>query len=122
MSLLVFQMAQISVGKVIQPLAINVCQSTENEGGIFKQLNKALIERCLNAQLHAYLNEECQDPEKPPSRNSLNGHSKKTIKGELGEVDSAVPRDWLSKFEPILIPKGQTRCNGFDDNIISLYA
>jgi hypothetical protein len=27
-------------------------------------------------------------------------------KGELGEVDFAVPQDWLRELEPILIPKG----------------
>ena len=33
-----------------------------------------------------------------------------------------VPRDRDSSFEPVIIPKGQTRFAGFDDKIISLYA
>ena len=33
-----------------------------------------------------------------------------------------VPRDRAGTFEPHLIPKGQTRFDGFDDKIISLYA
>lgn len=92
------------------------------EGGIFKQLTKALVERCLSAELDTHLAAERQDPEKPPGRNRRNGHSKKTIKGEFGEADIAVPRDRLGEFEPILLAKGQTRFNGFDDKIISLYA
>ena len=33
-----------------------------------------------------------------------------------------VPRDRASEFEPQLVKKGQTRFDGFDDKIISLYA
>jgi putative transposase len=50
------------------------------EGGIFKQLTKALIERCLTAELDTHLEEEKAEPEAERSRNRRNGHSKKTIK------------------------------------------
>jgi putative transposase len=92
------------------------------EGGIFKQLTKALIERCLTAELDTHLEQEHLDtpPENP--KNRRNGHSKKTIKGEFGEAQIAIPRDRHGEFEPILIAKGQTRFNGFDDKILSLYA
>jgi putative transposase len=56
------------------------------EGGIFKQLMAALIERCLNAEMEHHLEEERAEPTEagmPWSRR--NGHSQKTIKGELGE-------------------------------------
>jgi hypothetical protein len=33
-----------------------------------------------------------------------------------------VPRDRAGSFEPQLIAKGQTRFDGFDDKILSLYA
>jgi hypothetical protein len=39
-----------------------------------------------------------------------------------GEIEIAVPRDRAGTFEPLLIPKGQTRFEGFDDRIFSLYA
>jgi putative transposase len=97
------------------------------EGGILKQLTKALIERCLNAELDTHLQEEkanLPEPEtdEPKPKNRRNGHSKKTIKGEFGQTDISVPRDRNSEFEPIIVPKGQTRFNGFDDKILSLYA
>jgi putative transposase len=88
------------------------------EGGIFKQLTKALIERCLGAELETHLVEEKADGLK----NRRNGHSKKTIKGEFGESEIGIPRDRNGAFEPQLIAKGQTRFNGFDDKILSLYA
>ena len=60
--------------------------------------------------------------EQSTERNRRNGHSKKTIKGEFGEAEIAIPRDRESEFEPIIVKKGQTRFNGFDDKILSLYA
>jgi putative transposase len=46
----------------------------------------------------------------------------KIIKGEFGELEIGIPRDRNSDFEPIMVPKGQTRFNGFDDKILALYA
>ena len=92
------------------------------EGGIFKQLTKALIERCLTAELDTHLEEEKQEAETINPKNRRNGHSKKTIKGEFGKAEIAVPRDRNGEFEPIIVQKGQTRFNGFDDKILSLYA
>jgi putative transposase len=91
-----------------------------SEGGILKQLTKALIERCLTAELDTHLDEEPIEESKP--KNRRNGHSKKTIKGEFGEAQIAVPRDRNGEFEPLIVKKGQTRFNGFDDKILSLYA
>ena len=34
----------------------------------------------------------------------------------------AIPRDRKSKFDPVIIPKGQRYFKGFDDKIISMYA
>jgi putative transposase len=33
-----------------------------------------------------------------------------------------VPRDRNSSFEPLLVPKGETHFDGFDEKIISMYA
>lgn len=92
------------------------------EGGIFKQLTKALVERCLTAELDTHLEEERTEPEEANRKNRRNGHSKKTIKGEFGQAEIGIPRDRTGAFEPQLVQKGQTRFNGFDDKILSLYA
>jgi putative transposase len=92
------------------------------EGGIVKQLTKALIERCLSAELDAHLVEEKADLSIDRPKNRRNGHSKKTIKGEFGEAEIGIPRDRNGAFEPQLIPKGSTRFTGFDGKILSLYA
>jgi putative transposase len=92
------------------------------ESGIFKQLTKALIERCLTAELVTHLEEEKKEQDEQRPHNRRNVHSKKIIKEEFGEAQIAVPRDRNGEFEPLIVPKGQTRFNGFDDKILSLYA
>jgi putative transposase len=44
------------------------------------------------------------------------------MRGMRGQVQIDVPRDRASEFEPQLVRKGQTRFDGLDENIISLYA
>ncbi|HWA89066.1 MAG TPA: IS256 family transposase, partial [Rhizomicrobium sp.] len=90
--------------------------------GLFVRLKKALIERALSAELTDHLGYEKGDPVGRGSGNSRNGTSAKTVLTEDGEVEIAVPRDRAGSFEPQLIAKGQTRFDGFDDKIISLYA
>jgi transposase-like protein len=48
------------------------------EGGIFKQLTKALVERCLSAELDTHSAEEKAQPEAELPRNRRNKTSKKT--------------------------------------------
>ncbi len=56
------------------------------------------------------------------SGNVRNGSSRKTLKGSQGEISIAVPRDRDASFEPTLIPKHQTRLEGFEDKLLALYA
>jgi putative transposase len=90
--------------------------------GILKQLTKALVERCLNGEMAHHLDQEQQSQESDQPRNRRNGHSKKTLKGEFGQAEIAVPRDRNSTFEPVMVKKGQTRFSGFDNKVLSLYA
>lgn len=92
------------------------------EDGLFKQLKKALIERALGAELTEHLGYEKGDPAGRGSGNSRNGASSKTLLTDDGEVAISVPRDRAGTFEPKLVAKGQTRFDGFDDKILSLYA
>ena len=59
---------------------------------------------------------------RPTPKNRRNGHSQKTVSGELGEIQLRTPRDRLGTFEPQLIAKGQRRLDGFDEKILTLYA
>ena len=89
--------------------------------GIFKSLQKALLERILNAELTNELGYEKHASAGNNSGNSRNGYSEKTLKGEHGNLTIEVPRDRNGDFEPKIIPKNHTRFDGFDEKIISLY-
>ncbi len=93
------------------------------DGGVFRQLKKALMERALGTELTHHLGYE--KGAAPPGRaksNSRNGHSAKTVLTGDGSIDLAIPRDRAGTFAPILVPKGVTRLDGFDSKIVSLYA
>ncbi len=92
------------------------------ENGLLKQLTKRLVEKALEAELTEHLGHDRHQTVANTSGNTRNGKSKKTLKGEFGELPIEVPRDRKGSFEPQLIPKHQTRWAGFDDKIVSLYA
>jgi putative transposase len=90
--------------------------------GLLQQLTKALVERAMQAELTHHLGYEKNAVEGKNSGNSRNGSFPKTIKGKRGQVQIDVPRDRAGQFQPQIIKKGQTRFDGFDDKIISMYS
>ncbi len=91
------------------------------ENGLLKQLTKSLVERALEGELNEHLGYK-KHQKNITTTNSRNGTSKKTVKGNLGELEINIPRDREGSFEPTLIEKHQTRFNGFDEKIIAMYA
>jgi len=92
------------------------------EHGLLKQLTKALVERALQSEMIDHLGHDRHETVTNPTGNARNGKSRKTLKGEFGELPIEIPRDREGSFEPQIISKHQTRWAGFDDKIISLYA
>ena len=90
--------------------------------GLVKELTKALVERMLAGEMNHHLGYEKHEVSGYGSGNSRNGKSKKTLKGEAGEMTIEVPRDRNGTFEPRIIEKHQTRFEGFDAKILSMYA
>jgi putative transposase len=92
------------------------------ETGLLKQLTKQLLERAMQAEITDHLGYEKNAPTNKKTDNTRNGSYKKRVKGEFGNLDINVPRDRDASFEPVILPKGQSRFTGFDDKIIALYA
>src|SRR3989338_5391641 len=104
---------------------IKDCKTSDDifgENGLVKQFVKSLTERALQAELTTHLGYDKHDIKGNNSGNSRNGTSAKLIKGEFGQAEIAVPRDRSGTFEPQLIQKGQSRFDGFDSKILSMYA
>jgi putative transposase len=101
------------------------CHTSEDllgQDGLLQQRTKAIVERALQGELTHHLGYVKHAPQGKNSGNSRNGTSAKTIQGKRGPLQIEVPRDRNSQFEPQLIKKGQTRFDGLDEKIISLYA
>lgn len=85
------------------------------ENGLLKQLTKRLLERAMQTELTEHLGYEKHAPTGKNSGNSRNGGYRKTISGDFGNLEITTPRDRNSTFEPVILPKGETRFTGFDD-------
>ena len=92
------------------------------ENGMLKQLTKAVIEAALQAEMNEHLGHARHGAVANASGNVRNGQSAKTITGDFGEIEIAIPRDREASFTPKLIAKHQRRVPGFDERILSLYA
>src|SRR5579859_5620852 len=97
-------------------------RKAEDVNSLLKQITKAVLERALQGEMTEHLGYAKHDPAGNNSGNSRNGVTRKTLKGDFGEVELETPRDRNGEFEPQLIQKNQTRWTGFDDKILSLYA
>ena len=100
-----------------------------------KMFMKAFLERSLKGEMNQFLKEEKSgaqtDLQEPPvevkepdaqPNNSRNGFSKKTVSTQSGKVTIDMPRDRRGRFLPKIVPKHSRRFEGFDGQIISLYA
>lgn len=110
--------------ELLDSLLADYCQPEDliGEKGLLKQLTKLRVEKALETEMAAHLGHGKNEPVENRTGNTRNGKSRKTLKGEFGELPIDIPRDRHGTFEPQLIPKHQTRWTGFDDKILSLYA
>src|ERR1700761_73165 len=92
------------------------------EDGIFQQLRKRLLERALDAELTDHLGYQKHQRSGQRGANSRNGHSAKTVLTDSGSLTLSIPRDRDGSFEPAIVPKGVTRLEGINGQIIGLYA
>ena len=96
--------------------------SLTGEGGFLLELVKSVLERGMNAWLTSLLGYEKDDPAGRGSGHSRNGTTRKTVVAEVGPIELDRPRDRNGSFVSRLVPNGQRRGGGLEDQIISLYA
>ncbi len=90
--------------------------------GVLAELTKRVLERGLAEELSDHLGYEPGDSAGRASGNNRNGTSPKTVLTDIGAVDLDIPRDRLGTFDPKLVPKHSRRLEGFNQNVIHLYA
>jgi putative transposase len=109
----------------------NQARTVDDVNELLRTLMKAALERMLDTEMDAHLGRKIAaapvaaaapaDGQAAPA-NRRNGHSKKTLRSERGDLTLDTPRDRDGTFEPLLIPKHQRRLPGFDEKIFTLYA
>ena len=92
------------------------------ENGILKELTKSLVERALQGEMTDHLGYDKHSVAGNNTGNSRNGTSAKTLKTTKGDLRIEVPRDRNGDFDPKLVAKNQTHFDGFDEQILSMYA
>jgi putative transposase len=120
-------------------------RTIEDLNDLMRRMMKAALERMLNTEMDVHLGRKtsaspdgnaevsaepllASEPAAPAaeatrcSSNRRNGHSRKTVRADLGEMTIATPRDRDGTFEPQLVGKYQRRVPGFDEKILAMYA
>lgn len=92
------------------------------DGGIIRELSRRLMERMLEAEMTHHLGYSKHATEGRNKGNSRNGKTQKTVKTGNGDITIDVPRDRCAEFEPALIGKRQTRLNGLNKQVLTLYS
>jgi len=96
---------------------------TESDVSSFlKELHTQVLEQMLEGELDSHLGYDKHEPSGNNSGNSRNGSYKKKIQTEHGESIVTIPRDRNGEYEPIIVPKYQSRGLSIEKLVISLYA
>jgi len=90
---------------------------------LLKEMMKQIVESSLTGELDEELGYTRYDYRNKETENSRNGHSRKTIHTDMGDMNISVPRDRKGEFVPQLIPKHvNTISQDMEAKIISMYA
>lgn len=101
---------------------ISQFQTEEDVSNFLTDLHARVIEQMLEGEMDAHLGYEKHSSCGINSGNSRNGSYEKKIQTQHGESIIEVPRDRQGEFEPVVVPKHQSRGLSIERLVISLYA
>lgn len=115
-------MALMDKKQLRQFIKENNLKSAQDVQNTLKELFADTLQEMLEAELDDSLGYEKNDTKNKVTTNRRNGHGKKKVRSEYGEIDLAVPRDREGEFEPVVVKKHQKSVTGIEDQILALYA
>jgi putative transposase len=115
-------MTKVSKEFLQQFIKENDLKSTEDVQAALRDLFASTMQGMLEAELDTHLGYPKHDTKNKMIDNSRNGHSRKTLTSEYGDVEISVPRDRKGEFEPEIVKKNQTNTVGIEEQVIALYA
>ena len=95
-------------------------QTADDIQEALKDLLGGTIENMLEAEMDNHLGYEPY--ERTGSSNARNGRKTKTVRSKYGEMETEVPQDRESTFEPAIVKKRQKDISHIEDKIIRMYA
>ncbi len=90
--------------------------------GLLNELRRRLIERAAAGELTSHLGYEQRGEPASEQPNRRNGAAAKTLRTVDGPLRVELPRDRDGSFEPRIVPKHGRSFDGFDEQILALYA
>ena len=95
-------------------------ETAEDIQEALKDLLGGALKSMMEAEMDEHLGYESYERRNNP--NYRNGTKTKTVRGNFGEIELAVPQDRDSTFEPKIVKKRQKDISDIDQKIISMYA
>lgn len=89
---------------------------------MLKEMFADTLQEMLEAELDTELGYPKNGNSPETSSNRRNGHTKKSVRSEYGDLELEVPRDRDSEFEPTVVKKRQRDVTGIEEQILALYA
>jgi len=96
--------------------------TVEDINDALKDMFADVLQEALEAELEFELGYPKNGSKPEGSSNRRNGHTKKSVRSNRGEIDLSVPRDRDGDFEPTIIKKHQREVSGIEEQILALYA
>ena len=105
---------------LLQDAGVNDVEGVQE---LFKEMVGTVLENGLEGELEDELGYSKYDYRNKETDNSRNGHSEKTLKTSLGDLEISIPRDRKGEFDPRLVKKNQSNLRGdIEEKILSMYA
>ena len=89
---------------------------------MLKEMFADTLQEMLEAELDTELGYPKNGSNPETGSNRRNGHTKKSVRSEYGELELEVPRDREGEFEPTVVKKRQRDVTGIEEQILALYA
>ena len=94
-------------------------KTEEDVSKFLKDFHSQVLEQMLQGEMDAHLGYEKNDVAGNNTGNSRNGSFPKTIQTEHGESTIQIPRDRNGEYDPIIVPKHQSRGLSIEKLVIS---
>lgn len=89
---------------------------------MLKEMFADTLQEMLEAELDTELGYPKNGSSPEGGGNRRNGHTKKSVRSQYGELDIEIPRDREGDFEPTVVKKHQRDVTGIEEQILGLYA